>query len=41
MSLLEGGRDRFDTEGGNLTTEARCYIAGCEVEGRGQEIQGM
>lgn len=41
MSLLEGGRDRFDTEGENLTPEARCYIIGCEGEERGQEIEGM
>ena len=24
-----------------LTPEARCYIVGCEVEERGQEIEGM
>ena len=41
MSLLEGGRERFYTEGGNLTPEARCYNVGCEVEERGQEIEGM
>lgn len=28
--------ERFDTENGNLTTEARCYTAGCDDEGRGQ-----
>ena len=24
-----------------MTPEARCYIVGCEVEERGQEIEGM
>lgn len=28
---------RFDTENGNLATEARCYTAGCEDEGKGQD----
>ena len=37
--LPEGGRGGFDAEEGNVLTKARCYIAGFEDGGRGQELR--